>query len=168
MSSISNDILSILRSSFSRLKIPTVHDKVYNDECVLTFDSPFSDNGLYVNIITWQGFGEDVLQYDISKGGRVYLHQKWTQILKQEEKSSDSNNGPSKLAIGIPGGFITESKYDIIKEHSVVVIDQNNNLIRLPFPNPDLPEFLSTVINGIIEQPRVNKSSSCFCFSLFS
>ena len=150
MSSISNDILSILRSTFNRLKVPTVHDKVYNDECVLTFDSPFSDNGLYVNIITWQGFGEEVLQYDISKGGRVYLHQKWTQVLKQEEES-DNNNGPSKLAIGIPGGFITESKYDIIKEHSVVVIDQNNNLIRLPFPNPDLPEFLSTVINGIIE-----------------
>jgi len=65
--SISNDILAILRSTFSRLRVPTVHDKVYNDECVLTFDSPFSDNGLYVNIVSWQGYGHDVLQYDISK-----------------------------------------------------------------------------------------------------
>ena len=69
-------MMLLFGSTFNRLKVPTVHDKVYNDECVLTFDSPFSDNGLYVNIITWQGFGEDVLQYDISKGGRVYLHQK--------------------------------------------------------------------------------------------
>jgi len=61
----------------------------------------------------------------------------------------ESEEVPSKLAIGLPGGFITESKYDIIKEYSLVVV-QNNNLIPLAYPNPNLPEFLSTVVNGII------------------
>ena len=40
---ISNEVLTILRSTFSRLKVPTVHDKVYNDECIYTFDIPFLD-----------------------------------------------------------------------------------------------------------------------------
>eukprot|EP01036_Dinobryon_divergens_P039629 gene39629-52265_t len=62
-----NNLLPIIRSEFGKLKIPTQHDKVYKDECVFSFDSPFSDSGLYVNICTFQGFGADFLDMDISR-----------------------------------------------------------------------------------------------------
>lgn len=33
-----DSVIGIIRSQFSSLRMPGPHDKVYNDECVLTFD----------------------------------------------------------------------------------------------------------------------------------
>ncbi len=50
-----SELLPIIRSQFSKLKICGPQDKVYKDECVYSFDSPFSDGGLFVNMATFQG-----------------------------------------------------------------------------------------------------------------
>ncbi|KAJ1414036.1 hypothetical protein B484DRAFT_401879 [Ochromonadaceae sp. CCMP2298] len=104
---------SILRGVMSNMRIPSASDKVYKDECVYSFDSPFSDSGLYVNLVSMRGFGGDYLQQDIAKGGRAYLHQKWTQVEKEVQTKDEA---VTKLAIGVSGGFVTESKWDIVKD----------------------------------------------------
>ena len=50
-----NSLLPVIRSQFSKIKLCSTHDKVYKDECLLSFDTPFSPGGLYVNISTLQG-----------------------------------------------------------------------------------------------------------------
>eukprot|EP01041_Mallomonas_annulata_P000535 gene535-1023_t len=144
-----NNLLPIIRSEFGKLKIPTQHDKVYKDECIFSFDSPFSDSGLYVNICTFQGFGADFLDMDISRTqSKLYLHQKWSQIPKPAEDTD--NVAPTKLAIGTEGGFQGESKFDIIKENSLVVVT-STGLQQVSLPNTDLPEFVSNICQAIID-----------------
>jgi hypothetical protein len=36
------------------LRKPTHADKVYRDECMFSFDTPFSEGGLYLNLSTFQ------------------------------------------------------------------------------------------------------------------
>lgn len=76
-----SSVISVIRGEISKIKIPSAHEKVYNDECVLSFDSPFSDNGLFVNMSTFLGYGADYYLNDSAKTKcRLYLHEKWTQI----------------------------------------------------------------------------------------
>jgi Variant UBP zinc finger len=76
-----SSVISVIRGEISKLKIPSAHEKVYNDECVLSFDSPFSDNGLFVNMSTFLGYGADYyLDDSVKTKCRLYLHEKWTQI----------------------------------------------------------------------------------------
>jgi len=148
-------VLPVLRSQMSNMKIPRASDKVYKDECLLSFDSPFSDTGLYVNIVSYRGYGKDYLQHDIQKcGGKVYLHQKWQQVPKPPDQTAADGvaaTAPNKLAIGVEGGFITEAKYDIIKEHALVVVLPDNSLTSLPLPDAHIPEFITNVVQGIID-----------------
>ena len=75
-----SSVIGVIRSQISKLKIPSAHEKVYNDECVLSFDSPFSDNGLFVNMSTYMGYGADHYLADSAKSKcLLYLHEKWTQ-----------------------------------------------------------------------------------------
>eukprot|EP01035_Chromulina_nebulosa_P019934 gene19934-25897_t len=148
-----SNALQAIRSQLSKLKIPSQHDSVYKDECVVSFDSPFSDGGLYVNLITLLGYGEHYYLLDSKKtNNKLYLYEKWYQI---EKKKADSelldDSQPNKLAIGLEGGFITESQYDLIKEHQLIVILDGNNIERINLPNNDLPEYLLNVIQAIID-----------------
>ena len=149
--------LTAVRAEMGKMRMPSANDKVYKDECVLSFDSPFTDTGLYVNLVTYQGFGKDYLEADIRKGGRVYLHEKWTQIPKKNNVSdTDAKKDdvpPTKLAIGISGGFMTESEYDIVKEHALIVVIAvgTDQLEIVSLPNQELPEFVSNVAQAIID-----------------
>ena len=92
------------------------------------------------------------MNIDIKNTGcRVYLHFKYTQILKsssqskaESKESIDGDNTetsapPTKLAIGVEGGFMTDSsKYDTIKDHSIVVVMNGvENLIYIPIQYKD-------------------------------
>lgn len=78
-------LLSIIRGELSKLKIPGGHAKVYNDECMVSFDSPFSDTGLFVNMLTYLGYGAEYYLADSRKTNcLLYVHEKWTQIPADE------------------------------------------------------------------------------------
>ena len=142
-------LLPIIRGEMSKLRIPHGSDKVYKDECMFSFDSPFSDNGLYVNMITFHGYGKDYLMHDIkSSGCKIYLHELWQQVEKKEEKEQEAK--PTKLAIGVSGGFMAESSYDVVKEHFLVVVN-GDALESIRLPCPELPEFVSNVAQAIID-----------------
>jgi ubiquitin carboxyl-terminal hydrolase 5/13 len=78
---------------------------------------------------------------DVSKGGRLYLHEKWTQVKKSEETS---NEPVSKLVIK------DEDNFEVIKEHALVVYS-DNKLNFVPLPNSSIPEFLLNVIQSVID-----------------
>jgi ubiquitin carboxyl-terminal hydrolase 5/13 len=149
-------VLPIIRAEMGKLKIPRTTDKVYNDECIFSFDSPFSENGLYVNLVTYRGYGKDYVCHDIrSNNGRLYLLQKWTQVKKQ--KSEEESAAPSKLAIGIAGGFVAESEYDIFKEQFLVVV-KDGALVQFSLTDPKLPEFVVNVARGVADHTGMRVS----------
>ena len=154
-------VLPTVRGEFSKLKVPGPHDKVYNDECMYSFDSPFSDTGLYVNMSTWMGYGEDFyLQDAVRTGNKLYVHLKWMQVPLVASATSAASSSTTasvtaaeevtKLAIGVGGGFVTEAKYDIVKEHALVVICDGGPQ-RVSLPHAELPEFVSNVAQAIVE-----------------
>jgi ubiquitin carboxyl-terminal hydrolase 5/13 len=145
-----NDVLPIIRSQISRVKAPSTHDKVYKDECVYSFDSPFSDTGLYVNLITYHGVGERYLQIDAQKSNaRLYLHEKYHQVPVETDKPEEESH-ITKLAIGVEGGFDTKDKYKTEKEHYLVVLSENREIqASIPLPNDEIPEYILNVIAAI-------------------
>jgi ubiquitin carboxyl-terminal hydrolase 5/13 len=161
-------VLPTVRGEFSKLKAPGPHDKVYNDECMYSFDSPFSDTGLYVSMSTWMGYGEDFYLQDAARtGNKLYVHLKWTQVplaasapaaassasasaSASESAAAAPEEAVTKLAIGVGGGFVTEARFDIVKEHALVVVCDNGPQ-RVPLPHAELPEFVSNVAMAIID-----------------
>ena len=70
-----DEVLNVIRGEFSKLRVPSSHDKVYKDECCLSFDSPYSPGGLYVNLVSLRGYGASYWRQDATKSGaKLYLH----------------------------------------------------------------------------------------------
>lgn len=155
----------ILQSNISNYKIPTIYDKIYKDECIYSYDSPYSDDGLYVNLVSFHGIGKDYLHYDIYKTNQIiYLHIKYHQIKKNiNNDNSDNNNSiqeqqqqqqPTKLAIGTTDGFNVNntSSYELIKKYSIAIINKSNydDIIYISYPIDGLLLQITHVIDGII------------------
>ena len=59
------------------IRTPQAHDRVYKEECMFSFDTALSPGGLYLNLNTWQSFGQKFLGLDRERtGNRLYLHEK--------------------------------------------------------------------------------------------
>ena len=156
MSTIDSRILGLIRNHLSRVKIPSLQDKVYKDECIYSFDNPFCNEGLYVSLTSWLGYGKEYIANAINNGNqKIFLHEKWHQI---EIKKDASEKEVTKLAIGVSGGFMTENVYDIVKEHKLVVVDDNNELIYIDYPNSNIPEYLSHAIDAVINHAGMKVS----------
>lgn len=145
-------LLPVLRGEMSKMRIPSRDTRVYKDECVYSFDSPYSDGGLYVNTLNFRGVGQRYLEIDsIKTGCKVYLHEVWTQVPKpkviEEEQPKET---PNKLAIGVEGGFLNSSNYDTVKEHFLVIFERGEKK-SVPLPCPDIPEYISNIMQAIID-----------------
>eukprot|EP00930_Biecheleria_cincta_P037688 TRINITY_DN25895_c0_g2_i1.p1 TRINITY_DN25895_c0_g2~~TRINITY_DN25895_c0_g2_i1.p1 ORF type:complete len:884 (+),score=181.95 TRINITY_DN25895_c0_g2_i1:95-2653(+) len=143
--------LEKIRSLMAGLKNPQHYDKVFKDECMFSFDTPFSEGGLAVNLKSWQGFGADMVDLDLQRSGGsggLYLRQKFKRVPK--EKPADASADPAKLAIGVAGGFLDE-KWDTVKEHSLLVVDAAGERTIVAYPCDDLPMIVSSACQAIID-----------------
>eukprot|EP00795_Rhopilema_esculentum_P007232 gene7232-12915_t len=134
--------------------IPRGGDKVYKDECLLCYDSPYSDGGLFVSLTTLQGFCQDhVKLFCIKHGKEAFLH------LKKVRKSVDMSTAgepeakkPTRLAIGIEGGFDPEkdkAQYDDV--NSVHILEADGTRIEeVSLPSTDLPEMTLMAVSAIL------------------
>lgn len=157
--SVVSSLLPYLRGEMSKMRIPHNRDKVYKDECVYSFDSPYSDTGLYVNTVTFNGVGERFLHHDSSTSGcKLYLHQKWVQVPHVETEEEKSSEAPKKLAIGVEGGFMSTPKFDLITENVFVVLKSDGTKVSIPLPCAELPEFIANVLEGIITHEGMKKN----------
>ncbi|KAM9798431.1 ubiquitin carboxyl-terminal hydrolase 5 isoform 1-T1 [Neosynchiropus ocellatus] len=111
------DAGEVLMSVLSTIRVPKPGDRVHKDECALSFSSPESEGGLYVCMNSFLGFGSRYVdRHHARSGQRAYLH---ITRIRKAKKDDDSNSGsghppkkkPTRLAIGIEGGFDVEQEH---------------------------------------------------------
>ncbi|XP_067144900.1 ubiquitin carboxyl-terminal hydrolase 5 [Centruroides vittatus] len=145
-----------LLSHVSKVRIPTNGDRIYKDECVYSFDTPESDTGLYVCLNTFLGLGlKHIERHYHRTGSAIYLLIKRIKREITPQKNESENKKPTKLAIGIEGGFdLNEKKYEFEEFYSVVVLP---DFVQIPFPCEDLPEQVQLSINTILASDSAAK-----------
>ncbi|XP_057729312.1 ubiquitin carboxyl-terminal hydrolase 14 [Arachis stenosperma] len=136
--------MDLLRSNLSRVRIPEPTNRIFKHECCLSFDTPKSEGGLYIDMFTFLAFGKDCVGWNFEKTGNpVYLHVKKTKKLVPEDRPTKK---PTRLAIGVEGGFDNnEPEYE--ETHSIVILP---NYISLPFPSVELPEKVRLAADAIV------------------
>ena len=135
------------------IKPATEFDRVCNDECAFSFDTPFSPDGVYVSLSSYQAFGEQYVQLDHERtGNKLYVRVKHTRVEKPESAQAKAEEtAPTKLGIGVAGGFsVGDDKYDIVKEHSLVHIGEGGARLLIALPCPELPELIINACTALI------------------
>ncbi|KAJ8763625.1 hypothetical protein K2173_003097 [Erythroxylum novogranatense] len=137
-------MMELLRSSLSRVRIPEPSNRIYKQECCVSFDTPRSEGGLFIDMTSFLAFGKDYVGWNYEKTGNpVYLHIKHTNKPLPEDRPSKK---PTLLAIGVDGGFENdEPGYDEI--HSVVILP---DYVSFPFPSVELPEKVRLAVDAIL------------------
>jgi len=136
----------------SQVRVPMKSDPVYKDECMYSFDSPYSKDGLYVSLHNFMGFGHDYVMLDHQKSKRAvsyYLNIKKIPKEKKEEPKEETHTEkkPRILGIGIEGGFEVEPpKTEYTEIETFVILPQ---MERFPLPDNTLPMVINLAIEGI-------------------
>ncbi|XP_060618597.1 ubiquitin carboxyl-terminal hydrolase 5 isoform X1 [Anolis sagrei] len=160
MAELSEALLSVLPS----IRVPKAGDRVHKDECAFSFDTPESDGGLYICMNTFLGFGRQYVTKHYEKTGqRVYLHLKKTRKLKEEDTNSSAGDPPRKkptrLAIGVEGGFdIPEEKYEYDEHVKIVILPEHLDIPRDGLDS--LPDMVKDRISSAIEAILTADSAS--------
>lgn len=142
----------------SRCRVASPSQPVLHSECAYTFYTPYStDEGIVVNLNTFMGTIPKLAFANIattstssstpssaSMNRDVFLRIVKKRIEKRKggDGDNDNNDGrppeerkPTKLAIGVEGGFGTDDdKYETITKHSIVVLENPDKVIvEVPF-----------------------------------
>ncbi|XP_050218247.1 ubiquitin carboxyl-terminal hydrolase 14 [Mercurialis annua] len=136
--------MELLRSNLSRVRIPEPTNRIYKNECCVSFDTPKSEGGLFVDMNSFLAFGKDCVGWNYEKtGNSVYLHIKQKVKLVPEDRPLKK---PTLLAIGVEGGFDNnEPEYE--ESQSVVVLP---DYVTFPFPSVELPEKVRLAVDAIL------------------
>ncbi|EMS64663.1 Ubiquitin carboxyl-terminal hydrolase 14 [Triticum urartu] len=134
------------RANLHKVRIPEPTNRIHKDECCVSFDTPRSEGGLYVDMNSFLGFGREHVAWNFEKSENpVYLH-----IVQRRKPEPDETDRPLKkptlLAIGVEGGFgEQEPEYDVTYE--IVILPE---FLSLPFPSVDLPEKVRLAVDKVI------------------
>ncbi|XP_028088003.1 ubiquitin carboxyl-terminal hydrolase 14 isoform X1 [Camellia sinensis] len=136
--------MELLRANLSRVRIPEPTNRIYKQECCISFDTPKSEGGLFVDMNTFLAFGKDCVGWNFEKTGNpVYLHIKQTIKPVSEDRPLKK---PTLLAIGIDGGFDNnDPEYE--ETHNIVILP---DYVTLPFPSVELPEKVRLAVDAIL------------------
>ena len=94
--------LTKIRGGMAGLAPPQPRQKVGNRECAYSFDSPYAEGGLFVNLKTFAGCGRDFVQKDASRSQTVlYAHHRWDENSQGRRRDDE----PTTLGVGVQGGF---------------------------------------------------------------
>ncbi|TXG67169.1 hypothetical protein EZV62_008444 [Acer yangbiense] len=136
--------MDLLRSNLSRVRIPEPTNRIFKQECCISFDTPKSEGGLFVDLNTFLAYGKDCVGWNYEKtGDPVYLHIKQTRKLVPEDRPSKK---PTLLAIGIEGGF-DNNEIEYEETYSIVILP---DYVTLPFPSVELPEKVRLAVDSIL------------------
>ncbi|XP_021716651.1 ubiquitin carboxyl-terminal hydrolase 14-like isoform X1 [Chenopodium quinoa] len=138
------EAMDILRANLSRVRIPEPTNRIFKHECCVSFDTPKSEGGLYVDMSSFLAFGKDFVQWNYEKTRNpVYLHIKQTKKVVAEDRPSKK---PTILAIGVEGGF-GSGEPDYEESYSIVILP---DYASLPFPSVELPEKVRLAVDAIL------------------
>ena len=91
--------LDLVRAAMREKPPSRPYDAVYNDECMLSFDTLLSADGLYVSLTSFQGFGAEHVALDHEKtGNRLYALQ--AHARRQEKRRRRRRTASMMAAIG--------------------------------------------------------------------
>lgn len=148
----SEEVLATIRACMSTcVRIPQDSDQVFKDECMLSLDTPFSREGLYVNLQTWHGFGKDYLAMDLDRSGgpsgSLYLNRKCRRVSKATVAPIAS---PAVMGIGIAKGFQLDAS-EIEDNLSLVIfgpgVVSSPDVVLLPCR--DLPDLVARACDAV-------------------
>ncbi|CAI9740629.1 ubiquitin carboxyl-terminal hydrolase 5-like [Octopus vulgaris] len=140
-----------LTAHLKRIKVPSTGDKVFKDECAYSFDTPESETGLYICMNTFLGLGKLYVEEHFKKTGNgVFLHiKRRRKTIQKASEDPPPLKKPTRLAIGVEGGFDANQKsFEFVEDISVLALPDWN---VLPYPDPQLPEIVNLSAIAIIE-----------------
>lgn len=161
-------ILSCISDDLSCCRVASTNDTVVNSECCFTFFTPYHDpDGIVVNMNTFLGTIPELAF--VSSKHKMFVRICKKRILKEETLSEGNTPVITKLAIGIEGGFKTDSeKFDIVSTYSIVVMNVDASIIvelaytdetRNTFPDV-VVRSADSIINhaGVLVQQQIDES----------
>ncbi|KAL3850785.1 hypothetical protein ACJIZ3_012667 [Penstemon smallii] len=139
-----SDPMDLLQANLHYVQIPEPTNRVYKHECCISFDTPKSKGGLFVDMNSFLAFGEDYVGWNYEKtGSPVYLHIKEIQKPVIEDTLSKK---PMLLAIGVEGGpDNSDPEYELI--YKIVILP---GYAKLPCPSTELPIKVSLAVEAVI------------------
>ncbi|KAJ0401930.1 hypothetical protein ATCC90586_008261 [Pythium insidiosum] len=154
-----DSVQALWRDAASRVRAARPSDRVYRHECVFSFDSAFSPDGIYTNLSTFLSFGAPFLGLDPARHTSssspvlVYLHQRHRKVKKaQSTAGADAKAAPTKLALGGEGGFSVDplaDQYEVLRNDDVVIMDSTGERGRLEAEHPSLPATIREAIDAL-------------------
>jgi len=144
----SDEKLGPFREAMSSVRVPSHYDRVYNDECVFSFDTPFSDEGLYVSLSNWQGVGRRHLErHAAATNSKLYLHVKKTKTLKPvEEADAGADKQDPTTLNDLLQASLPQNKYDVEEELTVTAVPE---MIELDLADESLPIVVSDAAKAV-------------------
>jgi ubiquitin carboxyl-terminal hydrolase 5/13 len=137
----------------SRCRVATPSDTVLHSECAFTFHSPFSsDEGIVVNLNTFTGTIQALAFNNVSESKDLFLRVVKKRVEKpQEKKAGAEDDKPTKLAIGVEGGFSTDDeKYETVSTYSITVLEKPNKVVvELPYDESTEESFPKSVTESV-------------------
>jgi ubiquitin carboxyl-terminal hydrolase 5/13 len=122
-------------------------DVVWNEECAYTFHSPYTtDQGIVVDLNTFVGTCQEMALTTSSRG--IFVR-----IVKRRQRKENkagaletvSVEAPTKLALGVEGGFTTEEdQFETVCTTSVVVLEKVGSLVQIAAEIPYTEESKGT------------------------
>lgn len=150
-------IETTLQTDPASCKKATPYDYVLNSECCYTFFNPFNNaEGILVSLSTFIGSIQE-LAIDKSKIGTDirYMFVRIRRKRVPNDIEEDAELQPTRLAIGVEGGFRSDAdKFTTSSEYSVVVLDSYGSVIaEVPYTDNskrDFPEVVVSSVDSII------------------
>lgn len=131
------------------IKVVGPYDKVFKEECIFSFDTPESEDGLYICMKTFEAVSSDFIDYYFERYKHaVYLHHK--RFRYKIDKPESSETKPKRLAIGLEGGFdpdASDKDTRIEDSYSIMIMPRRE---QIALPNPELPSTVLESISSII------------------
>lgn len=125
--------MEVIAGVAGQCRVATPHDAVLNSECCYTMHTPFTTaHGILVNLNSFAGTVDSMsMPFGSPSESEIFLRivkeQKEKLLAMDGEEQPVATKAPTKLAIGVEGGFLSEDdKYEIISTLSVVVLQKQS------------------------------------------
>ena len=126
-------------------RVAMPHDAVLNSECAYTFHSPFTTTGgIVVNLNTFIG------TIDALAGSGIFVRIVKKRVTKELDEAAAAKEQPTKLGVGVEGGFALEdNNYEIVSTYSIVVLEKDGSIVtELPYDETTKPSFPDLVVKS--------------------
>lgn len=139
------------------VRVPEPGVPLYKDECVYTFDTASSEDGLYICLQRHVGVSRPLLDlYMKNTKQNIFLHHTRKRRLIQDGKDENGQSKPKRLAIGVEGGFNPDAPiYEYDDTFTITVFPEN---IDIPYDISSLPDTLATCVERVLAAESASRA----------